>query len=139
MMNYQIPDIQERLEEIILGTDGQLQGIYAEEPMLVLSLAEKFNFPKIGEMVMNHVVKAHRDRVFTTKYSLTSLTVMQIMELLTERGRMLSSRFFRFMEDKIEGIQYLTDYLVIFQVFAPTVKSILQAVKIKTIITGRFI
>jgi hypothetical protein len=106
MMKYQIPDIQERLERIIIGKDGQLQGIYAEEPMLVLSLAEKFNLPKIGGIVMSYVVKAHRDRVFTTKYSLSSLTIMQIMELRTERGRKLSSRFFRFMEDKIEGIVY---------------------------------
>jgi hypothetical protein len=49
---YQFPNIEERFERIILGKDGQLQGIYAEEPLLILSLAEKLNLPKIGSIIM---------------------------------------------------------------------------------------
>ncbi|PVG01574.1 hypothetical protein CPB86DRAFT_781376 [Serendipita vermifera] len=105
-IKYQVPEMQERFERMAIGKDGQLQGLFAEEPMLVLSVAERFNLTKIVAIAMSAIAKAHQDRVFTTKYPLTPLTLMQIMELRTERGRLLSEQFQLYLKEKVLSSKY---------------------------------
>ncbi|CAG8513848.1 12920_t:CDS:2, partial [Acaulospora colombiana] len=105
-IKYQVPGMQQRFEKMVIGKDRNLQGLFAQEPMLVLSVAEKFNLSKIGDITMSFVARAPQDRVFTTKYPLTPLTVMQIMELRTERGRLLSEKFQGYLKDKSVSVKY---------------------------------
>ncbi|PVG01573.1 hypothetical protein CPB86DRAFT_870997 [Serendipita vermifera] len=107
MNKYQVPQIQERFEKMALGQDGLLQGIYAQEPLLVLSIAERFNWPRIGSFAMQYAAKAHKDRVPTAiKYPLSSTTLMQIMEVRTQRVQDITWAFYRYTRDRVEAITH---------------------------------
>ncbi|CAG8628833.1 4508_t:CDS:2 [Acaulospora colombiana] len=77
-----------------------------KDPMLFLSLAEKFCLPEIGSISMRDAVVANKRATSISKYPLNRTTIIQFVETRQERTRMLIEKVTKLIRDEIDIIRW---------------------------------
>ncbi|PVG01571.1 hypothetical protein CPB86DRAFT_870996 [Serendipita vermifera] len=72
-----------------------------KDPMLFLSLAERFDLPDIGSISMRDAVIADNNCVPISKYLLSATTTIQFMGARQERAKILITRLASFIRNEI--------------------------------------
>jgi hypothetical protein len=89
---YRTTKIVTKVEKMATGKKDPLQALCKEEPMFILSIAERFRLPKLGAAAMAQAIKAPREKVLTTEYPISPTSFVQIMEQRGERAAWLHNK-----------------------------------------------
>ncbi|CAG8513812.1 12918_t:CDS:1 [Acaulospora colombiana] len=97
---YQASRIIAKVEKMATTKGGPLEYLALVAPMLLLSAAEKFRLPNLGAFAMSRVLQAAKEKVFTSKYPISAMTYVQIMEGRAERATWLLNKVIETMQDR---------------------------------------
>jgi hypothetical protein len=101
---YQVPRMVDAFEKWAKKTKSGCAAMKTE-PALFLSIAERFCLPEIGATAMASIAKADKTCVSLSKYPLTTMTIVQIMEVRAKRAHYLVEELEKFIKSKIPDIK----------------------------------
>jgi hypothetical protein len=89
---YQVAKVIAEFEDMAANPRGGLHSLCAREPMLILSLAERFGMRRLGAFTMAQAIKAHQDKVCTAEYPVSRTAYAQLMKERAQRVTWLSDK-----------------------------------------------
>ncbi|PVF93994.1 hypothetical protein CPB86DRAFT_789511 [Serendipita vermifera] len=101
--NYQVLKIGERFQGEACA--DRLFGEFTQEPMLLLSIAERFNMEPVGNYAMMKAVTAHVNKIVQDKWPVTHQTYGQLIQEREERAQFLSKSLIQIIQKRIRSLE----------------------------------
>jgi hypothetical protein len=103
-MKYQVPRMIETFELWAKENDTGAK-VIERDPMLFLSLAERFSLPKIGSIAMKFAARADERTIRNPQSPISTTSNLQIMEMRAERTQLLVAKSAEFVRSRLADIQ----------------------------------